>query len=149
MTRMSIILHGCILLFQLSTSPQSLADDINVKNMQMMLEGGEVSPPEPPLPPKKRGRDLYEKRCGACHSLDQNRIGPLHRGVFGREAGTVPNFRYTKALKNADIIWNDESLDRWLKKPTDIVPGTSMGFQLANKEERTAIIEYLKSVTKK
>ena len=47
----------------------------------------------------ERGEDLYERRCFACHSLDANRVGPAHRGVFGRKAGTVPVYNYYPALK--------------------------------------------------
>jgi cytochrome c len=39
-----------------------------------------------------RGRELYESRCGGCHSLDANRVGPAHRGVYGRKAGAAPGF---------------------------------------------------------
>ena len=38
-----------------------------------------------------RGEQLYESRCMACHSLDANRVGPMHRGVYGRKAGSVPD----------------------------------------------------------
>ncbi|MEW4466647.1 c-type cytochrome [Parasphingorhabdus sp. JC815] len=93
------------------------------------------------------GKKLYTRRCGACHSIDQNRVGPRHRGVFGRKAGSVSGFRYSKALKNLNIRWNEKNLDRWLTNPTAMVPGTSMGFRLNKPDERRAIINYLKSVS--
>ena len=64
-----------------------------------------------------RGKSLYESRCTACHSLDQSRIGPAHRGVYGRHAARVVGFDYSPALKKANIIWNARTLDRWLKDP--------------------------------
>ncbi len=94
------------------------------------------------------GKELYTRRCGACHSVDQNRVGPRHRGVFGRKAGAVPDYRYTKALKKLNLTWNEKNLDRWLANPTAVAPGTAMGFRLNDPAERKAIIKYLKSVSK-
>ena len=56
-----------------------------------------------------RGEELYGSRCAGCHSLDNNRIGPLHRGVFGREAGTVPDFAYSDAVRQSKVIWDTEA----------------------------------------
>ena len=92
-----------------------------------------------------RGAQVYEAKCGACHSLDANRIGPKHRGVFGRKAGAVPDFSYTRALKRSGIVWNAQTLDRWLQGPTLMVPGTAMGFRLPSAQERADVIAYLKS----
>ncbi len=92
------------------------------------------------------GQKLYQRKCAACHSLDHNRIGPQHRTVFGRKAGSLSGFRYTKALKQADFTWNEETLDTWLEKPTRMLPGTSMGFSLPKPTERKAVIQYLKSL---
>lgn len=107
------------------------------------------------LPPAKAatrsalsGKQLYTRRCGACHSVDQNRVGPRHRGVVGRKAGSISNFTYTKALKKLNLVWNEKNLERWLTNPTAMAPGTSMGFRVNNPAERRAIIEYLKSVSK-
>lgn len=94
------------------------------------------------------GKQLYTRRCGACHSVDQNRVGPRHRGVYGRKAGTVAGFRYTNALKKLNLTWNESNLDRWLTNPTALAPGTAMGFRLNNPAERKAIIDYLKSVSR-
>jgi cytochrome c len=91
-----------------------------------------------------RGADLYEAKCGACHSLDSNRIGPKHRGVFGRKSATVPGFHYTAALKKLNIVWNRQTLDRWLQNPTAMAPGTAMGYRLMVPQERADVIAYLK-----
>ncbi len=95
----------------------------------------------------EEGAALYKRRCGACHSLDSNRIGPRHRGLYGRKAGSVPDFHYSKALKNLDVIWTDETLDKWLANPTAVAKGTSMGYRLRDADERSAIIQYLKSLS--
>ncbi|HSM95086.1 MAG TPA: cytochrome c family protein [Rhizomicrobium sp.] len=104
-----------------------------------------IHPPASPPPGNaSRGAEIYEAKCGACHSLDANRIGPRHRGVFGRKAGGVPGFAYTPALKNSGIVWNAQTLDKWLQGPVKMVPGTAMGFQLRDAQERADVIAYLK-----
>ena len=113
----------------------------------MTPEGGEALSAAASLQLIEDGRRLYDRRCGACHSLDHNRVGPKHRGVYGREAGAVVNFRYTSALRDSGVVWTEETLDAWLENPTLVVPGTSMGFRLNSAEERRAIIAYLKSVS--
>src|SRR4051812_10778708 len=72
---------------------------------------------ETPVGSAARGKELYESRCTACHSLDHSRIGPAHRGVFGRHAGEVAGFDYSKALRSARVTWTGRSLDRWLTDP--------------------------------
>ena len=94
-----------------------------------------------------RGEALYDRHCIACHSLDRNRVGPKHRGVYGRKAGAVPDFRYSKALRALDIVWTEETLDLWLENPPAFAPGTSMGFRLNNPDQRRAVISYLRAIS--
>jgi cytochrome c len=91
-----------------------------------------------------QGKLVFEKRCTGCHSLDQNREGPHLRGVFGRTSGQVPNFPYSKGLKDAHILWNDQALDRWLTDPDAFVPQNNMSFRVAKPEERQNLIRFLK-----
>ena len=91
-----------------------------------------------------RGEQLYESRCTGCHSLDANRIGPMHRGVFGRKAGSVADFEYSSAVKRSKVVWNDETLDRWLTNPEKLVPGQKMGYQVSEAKDRADIVAYLK-----
>jgi cytochrome c len=92
------------------------------------------------------GRQIYESRCIACHSPDANRVGPMHRGVFGRKAGSLPDYSYSKALKGAGFVWDDATLDKWLTNPQVFVPGQKMNFKVAKAEERADIIAYLKTL---
>ncbi len=94
------------------------------------------------------GQRIYERQCSACHSLDHNRIGPHHRMVFGRLAGSLPDYHYSDALKNAGFTWTEERLEAWLADPTEMVPGTSMGFSLGDRQKRKAVIHYLKGLSK-
>jgi cytochrome c len=115
--------------------------------VQKEIEGGQLRPNTAPLELISKGETLYSRRCAACHSIDANRVGPMHRGVYGRAAGGVPGFRYSRALKALDLTWTEDTLDKWLTNPTSVAPGTSMGFRLRKPEERKAIIAYLISIS--
>ena len=91
----------------------------------------------------ERGQEVYE-RCEGCHSLNANRVGPMHRSVYGRKAGSVADYAYSAALKKATIVWNAETLDRWLQGPGKLVPGTKMGFMLKDPQARADVIAFLK-----
>lgn len=95
-----------------------------------------------------RGARLYEARCGGCHSPDDNRIGPLHRGVLGRRAGSVPGFRYTPALTGSQVVWTEATLDAWLADPERTIPGQGMGFRVDVGQDRADLIAYLRVLSK-
>ena len=92
----------------------------------------------------ERGAKIYEQRCGACHSLDANRVGPRHRGVYGRKAGSIPDFPYSPAVKASQIIWTRETLDAWLTDPQKLIPGQRMNYRLSDPQLRADVIIYLK-----
>ena len=94
-----------------------------------------------------RGERLYEA-CTDCHSLDKNDVGPRHRGVFGRKAGSLPDYDYSEALKNAKIVWTEETLDKWLANPQALVPGAKMFFHLDDPQARADVIAFLKEKAK-
>jgi cytochrome c len=92
-----------------------------------------------------RGKALYQG-CQACHSVDDNDLGPRHRGVVGRLAGGVEDYSYSKALKQSGVIWNDSTLDQWLTNPSSMVPGTKMYYKLDDPQARADVIAYLKEL---
>lgn len=95
-----------------------------------------------------KGEQIY-KRCQGCHSIDRNRIGPMHKGLFGRPAGTVPGFNYSDAMKNSGIVWSEQTLDQFLQGPRKLVPGTKMTYAgVPDAQERADLIAYLKQATK-
>ena len=94
--------------------------------------------------PQTGRKELFERRCGGCHALDRDSEGPRLRGVYGRIAGSVSSFKYSEALKNTKVTWQEESLEKWLTDPEQLAPGNDMAFRLENAEERREIIEYLK-----
>lgn len=89
-----------------------------------------------------RGAELYPA-CQGCHALDDNDVGPKHRGVVGRPAGSVPGYAYSAALKGSGIVWTPASLDAWLTNPQAMVPGAKMYFSVARAQDRADIIAFL------
>jgi cytochrome c len=104
------------------------------------------------LPPgdPSRGEQIYS-RCFACHAIDRDRTGPHHAGLFGRRAGSVAGFPYSAAMKKAGangLVWNDETLDKFLQNPTKFVPGTRMTYAgIKSDQERADLLAYLKQAT--
>jgi cytochrome c len=96
-----------------------------------------------------RGKQLYESVCTGCHSMDDNRAGPAHRGVYGRKAGLAPGFDYSPAVKKSKVVWNEKTLDRWLANPEAFIPGQKMGISVAEAKDRADLIAYLKEESKK
>jgi cytochrome c len=91
-----------------------------------------------------RGAQVYA-RCLACHALASNRVGPRHCGLFGRKAGSVPDFAYSAAMKKSKIVWNQKTLDEFLKQPLKMVPGTAMTYAgITDAGERADLLAYLR-----
>jgi cytochrome c len=97
----------------------------------------------------QQGKQIFERRCTGCHALDREKEGPRLGGVFGRKAGSVPSFTYSDAVKKADVVWNEESLNKWLTDPDKFIPDSDMDFHLAKSDERADVIAYLKQTSGK
>lgn len=99
--------------------------------------------------PVRGARDF--RPCMACHSVKpgEHSTGPSLANLWNRKAGTTEGFsRYTSGLMEANIEWNESSLDKWLSAPQKFVPGTSMKFQgIMDEQERADVIAYLKAVS--
>ena len=96
----------------------------------------------------QRGEQVYA-RCAACHSIEGNRTGPQHCGLFGRRAGTAPGFAmYSQALRGTRIVWDGRTLDHFLQDPMKAVPGTAMGYAgVKDSKERSELIAWLQEAT--
>jgi cytochrome c len=92
-----------------------------------------------------RGRELYEARCSGCHSIDADRVGPRHAGLFGRRAGGVKGFDYSPALAASKVVWNVTTLERWLADPEALIPGQRMNYRLAEARDRADVIAHLRT----
>jgi cytochrome c len=90
-----------------------------------------------------RGAEIYG-RCIACHSLNRNRTGPKHCGLFGRTAGTLDGYRFSKAMRESGIVWTGKTLDTFLENPRAAVPRTKMGYAgIEEPQDRADLIAYL------
>ena len=98
----------------------------------------------------KRGAQIF-RQCMACHSTEEGEhmTGPSLAHIWGHKAGTVEGFmRYSDALKNSKVTWNESTLDKWLANPERFVPGTSMSFPgLKQERDRQDVAAYLKAVS--
>jgi len=91
------------------------------------------------------------KKCAACHSIAEggkNKIGPALWGVLGRQAGSLPDYKYSKAMATHGKKWSFEEMNGFLIKPKDWIKGTKMAYAgLKSEKERAAIILYMNENT--
>ena len=92
------------------------------------------------------GADVYRAECADCHSLKpgKNKKGPSFAGVIGRTAGSVPDAKYSDAMKASKIVWTAEQIDAYITHPKKVVPGGSMKYDgLDNAKSRADVIAFL------
>ena len=91
------------------------------------------------------------KKCAACHSINEggsNKIGPALWGVLGRSVGSVPDYKYSKAMAAYGKNWSFEEMNGFLLKPKEWIKGTKMSFAgLKKAEDRAAVILYMNENT--
>jgi cytochrome c len=98
----------------------------------------------------QRGARVFSA-CAACHTLEPDRhlTGPSLHGVWGRKAAGLETYRrYSDALKQSDLVWNERTLEAWLRDPQKVVPGNAMQFPgLADEQARADLVVFLKAAS--
>jgi len=95
----------------------------------------------------KAGQKVFRK-CKSCHYVDKekNKTGPHLVNIIGRAAGSVDGFKYSKAMKDSGLTWDEATLAEFLKKPKAYLKGTKMAFSgLRKDKEIDDLIAYLKA----
>lgn len=98
------------------------------------------------------GERQFMRKCSICHTLtpgSARRAGPSLYDVFGRRAGTVPDYTYSEALDGSTIVWDDTTIDALFDiGPEDYIPGTKMPMQrITGAEDRADLVTYLREHT--
>ena len=97
-----------------------------------------------------KGKIIFEQ-CAACHSVDGSGDydGPSLKGVIGRKAGSLEDYRYSAAMKRSGVTWDAATLDTYVTDPQAFIPGNRMSFAgIADKTERDDLIAYLVTATR-
>ena len=105
----------------------------------LMVAGGAASAGD-----AMHGQALYQSMCMSCHSIAYNGVGPAHKGVFGRKAGSAADYGYSPAVKSSAIVWGEKTLDLWLTNPEKLIPGQKMGYMVPSAQDRADLIAYLR-----
>jgi cytochrome c len=95
------------------------------------------------------GKAVFRTVCGICHTVvaGKNMVGPSLSGVVGRKSGSLPDFHYSEAMKNANLTWDEATLDKYLTNPRGVVPGTLMAYAgLKDDQKRKDLIAYFATV---
>lgn len=90
------------------------------------------------------------KKCKACHTLNEggkNRLGPNLFNILGSPAGAIEGYKYSKAMKASDLIWDDATFTDFVTKPKKVIKGTKMSFKGFKKAtQRADLLAYFKTL---
>jgi cytochrome c len=139
--------------------PTSSRPDVSVRRRNRMFLIGALSAmaymlPSPSALPQASqgtedvsGQQAFNNACRTCHIVREgdNRLGPNLHKIVGRKAGSLPDYGFSSAMKEAGFVWDEEKLDRFMANPDEVVPGNSMKPYggLSSSDERKKIIAFL------
>ena len=95
------------------------------------------------------GKAIFQRICQNCHSneIGVNKVGPSLWNVVGRQAGIVPGFEYSEAMRANNAAWTTSSLDAYLADPRGDIHGIKMFFKgLPEAKDRANVIAYLETL---
>lgn len=122
-----------------------LAGVMSASSITADVEAQFAAPAAKPL----TGEELFKRQCSTCHTLkaaEPQRQGPTLAGVYGRRAGSVVGYAYSKGFAKAEWNWDESHLDTWITNPQAMIPGAVMAYRQAKPEIRAAVIGYLKGL---
>ena len=139
-----------------SFMPTEIAQEASKGGAAQAATPAQPAAPAQPLPVRlasadaKKGEDIV-KKCASCHTFNQGgptRVGPNLYGIVGRAKAAESGFAYSDALKKLGGNWGYDDLDKWIEKPSEMAPGTKMGFAgIPDGQQRADVIAYLKSIS--
>lgn len=99
------------------------------------------------LPQEEDGKVAFNSNCRTCHSMDEgdHRLGPSLHDIVGREAGSSEGYGFSRAMKESKVVWNAETLDRFIRNPNGVIPGNNMKPYggISDAKLRARIVSYL------
>jgi glucose/arabinose dehydrogenase len=135
-----------VLVFPMRLCARAFA--LNLLSFVVLITESRAADQAPSAGNTGRGKILFQQSCALCHAtgLDARLAagqGPALAGVMGRQAASLSNFGYSKALEASHLTWDAATLDRFLAGPGALVPGTIMVVTVANPTDRSDLIAYL------
>ena len=98
---------------------------------------------------QEEGLIQFNNHCRTCHTVQEgdHRLGPSLHDIIGREAGTQEGANYSSAMRSSTVVWDEQTLDRFLENPDAVVPGNNMTpySGITDAEVRAAIIGHLQA----
>ena len=111
-----------------------------------------LMPAEPAHAASAAAGQAVFNRCKICHTIEaggRNVVGPNLHGIFGRKAGSLPNFAYSPAMKESGVVWDDDAMAKYLRDPKQFIPGDRMAFPGIKDEAQLAdLLAYLREAAK-
>jgi cytochrome c len=95
-------------------------------------------------------QQVFNNACRTCHTIREgdNRMGPTLFNIIGRKAGTLPNYDYSSAMKNAGFVWDEAKLANFIASPDEVVPGNKMQpYGGLGSEDTERVIAFLRSIS--
>jgi cytochrome c len=100
----------------------------------------------PSAPDQSRGALLFQT-CSSCHSVLGDGVGPNLYGIYGKRAGTQPGFKYSSAMLQSGLTWDEATLRAFITNPQALVKGTLMTFPgYSSPADVNSVVEYIKTL---